>query len=367
VISQMTHHAADPGGDGANGDHTRASATWLNGVHPKHTSGADVRAGITADQVAAKVLGKETAMPSLELAIDIDYLAGGCENGYSCVYVNTLSWMGPTEPLPTENNPRVVFEKLFGDGGSAQHRLARARRGHSILDWAIDEMDRLNRTLGAADQRTVDDYFDSVREIEARIQRIEKQTGESPELPLTRPTAIPTRFDEHVKLMFDLQWLAFQTDTTRVVTFMFGREMNGRAYPELGIPEAHHALSHHRDNPETMLKVARINIYQAEQFAYFLQKLSSTREGDGTLLDNTHILYGAGLSDPNAHAHRDMALLVAGGGAARHYGGRHVLAPVDAPMCNLLLTLLDRAGVPTDKLGDSTGRFNIEPATPTGV
>jgi Protein of unknown function (DUF1552) len=361
VVSQMTHPQAFPLGDGANGDHTRATSVWLSGVHPRHTSGADVRSGITADQVAASVLGKDTVLPSLELCIDLENLIGECENGYSCIYVNGLAWMNPTTPLPNENNPRLVFEKLFGDGSSASVRLSQAKENRSILDSVTDEMKRLSRALGADDRHKVNDYFDSVREVEGRIRKIEKKSGESAEVPMDRPTAIPSRLDEHAQILFDLQWLAFRTDTTRVTTFMLGHENNGRAFPEIGVPDGHHSISHHKDNPETLSKLARVNTYQTQQVAHFLERLKSTPEGDGTLLDHSHIVYGAGLSDPNAHAHRDLPLVVVGGGAARHNGGQHVAAPVDSTMCNLLLTMLDRVGVPLESFGDSTGRLDLKP------
>ena len=362
VVSQMTHPMAFPRGDGANGDHTRATSVWLSGVHPKHTAGADVRSGRTADQVAAEVLGKDTVLPSLELCIDLEDLIGECENGYSCLYVNGLAWMNETTPLPNENNPRVLFEKLFGDGSSASARLAMIRENRSILDSVRQEMKRLASDLGPEDRSKVNDYFDSVREIESRIQKIEKQNGESLEVRMKRPTSIPTRLDEHAQVLFDLQWLALRTDTTRVITFMLSHENNGRSFPEIGVAEGHHALSHHKDSPETLATYSKVNAYQSLQLAYFLEKLQSTKELDGTtLLDHSHILYGAGLSDPNAHSHRDLPLLVVGGGAARHNGGQHIAAPVDTTMSNLLLTMLDRAGVPLLSLGDSTGRLSLEP------
>ena len=361
VISEMTHPMAFPMGDGANGDHTRATSVWLSGVHPKHTAGADVRSGRTADQVAADVLGKDTVLPSLEVCIDLEDLIGECENGYSCLYVNGLAWMNETTPLPNENNPRVIFEKLFGDGSSPSARLAMIRENRSILDSVGDEMKKLARSLGPADRNKVNDYFDSVREIESRIQKIEKQNGESLDVSMKRPTSIPTQLDEHAQVLFDLQWLALRTDTTRVITFMLSHENNGRSFPEIGVAEGHHALSHHKDSPETLSTYSKVNTYQSQQLAYFLEKLQSTKELDGsTLLEHSHILYGAGLSDPNAHSHRDLPILVVGGGAARHNGGQHVAAPIDMTMSNLLLTMLDRVGVHLESIGDSTGRLDLE-------
>ncbi len=356
VISGLAQHQADAFDDGANGDHTRGTSTWLTGVHPRRTEGADVRNGISADQIAAAVLGRDTPLPSLELAIDLNHLVGQCENSYSCAYLNTLAWRTPTAPLPTENNPRIVFERLFGDGGTPEARLAQARENRSILDSVMDDLVRLQRSLGPGDRAAVSDYTEAVREVERRIQGIERRNAS--DLPeLTQPGGIPDRFDEHVKLMYELQWLAFRADITRVVTFMLGRELNFRTYPEIGITEGHHGLSHHQDNPAQLAKYARLNTYQTELFAWFLDKLQTTAEGDGTLLDHSLLLYGAGLSNPNLHAHYDLPLTVFGGAAGRLRGGRHLVYREETPMTNLLVTLLDKAGVPADTLGDSTGRL----------
>jgi hypothetical protein len=361
VVSGLAQHQADAFDDGANGDHTRGTSTWLTGVHPKRTEGADVRNGVSADQIAAAHLGRETALPSLELAIDLNFLAGQCENSYSCVYLNTLAWKTPTTPLPTENNPRAVFERLFGDGGTPEQRRAQARANRSILDSVMQDMARLERSLGPADRAKVADYVEAIREVERRIQRAEAR-GPDADLPaLVRPAGIPDRFDEHVKLMFDLQWLAFRADLTRVVTFMLGRELNFRTYPEIGITEGHHGLSHHQDNPAQLAKYAKLNTYQTDLFAWFLERLQSTAEGGGTLLDQSLFLYGAGLSNPNLHAHYDLPLVVVGGGAGTLQGGRHLVFKDERPMTNLLLSLLDKAGVHAETLGDSTGRLPIEP------
>jgi hypothetical protein len=360
VVGGLAQHQADAHNDGANGDHTRGTSSWLTGVHPKKTEGADVRNGISVDQIAASHLGKDTALPSLELSIDLNFLAGQCENSYSCIYMNGLSWRNPTTPLPTENNPRVVFERLFGDGGTSAQRLAQARENRSILDSVGDDLARLQKTLGPGDRTKVTEYLESVREVERRIQRVERGSGEA-ELPaLVRPTGIPERFDEHVKLMYELQWLAFRADIVRVSTFMLGRELNFRTYPEIGITEGHHGLSHHSDRPEQLAKYARLNTYQTELFAWFLEKLRSTPEGDGSLLDHSMFLYGAGLSNPNLHAHYDLPLAVVGGGAGRLKGGRHIRFAGEPPMTNLLLSLLDKVGVPADTLGDSTGKLGLE-------
>jgi hypothetical protein len=359
VVSGLAQHQADAFDDGANGDHTRGTSSWLTGVHCKRTEGADVKNGVSADQIAAAKLGQTTALPSLELAIDLNFLGGQCENSYSCAYLNTLAWSSDTTPLPTENNPRIVFERLFGDGGTQEQRVAQAKRNQSILDSVMADLAKLQTSLGTGDRAVVTDYLDAVREVERRIQRIEARDGS--ELPtLERPAGVPDRFDEHVKLMYELQWLAFRSDMTRVSTFMLGRELNFRTYPEIGITEGHHGLSHHQDNPTQLAKYARLNTYQTELFAWFLDKLQSTPEGDGTLLDHSMFLYGAALSNPNLHAHYDLPLAVVGGGAGRLKGGRHLVFRNETPMTNLLLSLLDKAGIPAETLGDSTGRLPIE-------
>jgi len=356
VVSGLAHHQADAFDDGANGDHTRGTSSWLTGVHCKRTEGADVRNGISADQIAARHLGKDTALPSLELAIDLNFLGGQCENSYSCAYLNTLAWSSARTPLPTENNPRIVFERLFGDGGTREQRVAQAKRNQSILDSVMVDLSRLQASLGPRDRTAVTEYLDAVREVERRIQAVEAH--DATELPtLERPAGVPDRFDEHVKLMYELQWLAFRSDTTRVVTFMLGRELNFRTYPEIGITEGHHGLSHHSDNPTQLAKYAKLNTYQTELFAWFLDKLQSTQDGDGTLLDHSLLLYGAGLSNPNLHAHYDLPITVLGGGSGQLQGGRHLVFKNETPMTNLLLSLLDKVGAHTETLGDSTGRL----------
>ena len=360
VVSGLAQHQADAHDDGANGDHTRGTSSWLTGVHPKRTEGADIRNGISADQIAAAGIGKDTALPSLELAIDLNFLGGQCENSYACAYMNTLSWSTATTPLPTENNPRIVFERLFGDGGTSEQRLSRARENRSILDSVMADLTRLQNSLGPSDRTKVTDYVDSVREVERRIQRVEQRNAS--DLPdLNQPSGIPERFDEHVKLMYELQWLAYRADVTRIVTFMLGRELNFRTYPEIGITEGHHGLSHHQDNPNQLAKYARLGTYQAELFSWFLEKLKSTPEGDGTLLDHSLFLYGAGLSNPNLHAHYDLPLVLVGSAAGQLKGGRHIVYKQETPMTNLLLSMLDKVGVRTEKLGDSTGRLELLP------
>ena len=360
VISGLAQHNADAQNDGANADHTRGTCTWLTGARPKKTEGADVRNGISADQIAAPVLGARTALPSLEMAIDLNFLAGQCENSYSCAYLNTLSWRTDTDPVPTENNPRIVFERLFGEGGTPEQRQAQARENRSILDSVNQDLRRLQQSLGPTDRAKVADYVDTLREVERRIQRVETR-GASEPIALDRPAGIPERFNEHVNLMYDLQWLAFRADLTRVTTFMLGRELNFRTYPEIGITEGHHGLSHHQDNPTQLAKYARLNTYQTELFAGFIGKLQATADGDGTLLDHSLFLYGAGLSNPNLHAHYDLPLAVIGGGAGTIKGNRHLVYSGEPPMTNLLLSMLDKAGVPAEKLGDSTGPLAGEP------
>ena len=358
VVSGLAQHQADAHDDGANGDHTRGTSSWLTGVHPKRTEGADIRNGVSADQIAAAEIGRDTALPSLELAIDLNFLGGQCENSYACAYMNTLSWSTATTPLPTENNPRIVFERLFGDGGTAEQRLTRARENRSILDSVMADLDRLQKGLGPSDRTKVADYVDSVREVERRIQRVEQRNAS--DLPdLNQPSGIPERFDEHVKLMYELQWLAYRADVTRVITFMLGRELNFRTYPEIGITEGHHGLSHHQDNPNQLAKYAKLGTYQAELFSWFLEKLKSTPEGDGTLLDHSLFLYGAGFSNPNLHAHYDLPLVLVGSAAGQLRGGRHIVYKQETPMTNLLLSMLDKVGVQAEKLGDSTGRLEL--------
>ena len=357
VYTRLAHGQAEPLGDG-NGEHSRASSVWLNGVHPKHTEGADVEAGVTADQVAAATIGADTPLPSLELAIDLDFLVGNCENGYSCVYMNTVSWRTATTPLPMENNPRVVFERLFGDGGTREERLAEFRKDRSILDSVTTDLAHLERDLGKADQSRLEQYLDAVRAVERRIQLSEAQ-GADATLPddLSRPAGIPDTYEEHMKLMFDLVALAYQADITRVFTFMVGRELGGRTYPQIGVPDPHHGISHHRNDPEKLAKLARINTHHAELFSDFIGSLQSAPDGDGTLLDSSIVLYGAGLGDSNDHLHYDLPIITVGGKAAGMPGGRHLQYPKDTPMTNLLVSMLGKAGVPEDQLGDSTGQL----------
>ena len=359
IPTGLDHRQAEAWGDG-NGEHSRASAVWLNGIHPRRTEGADVRAGTTADQIAAATLGQETPLPSLELALENSFVVGNCDNGYSCVYTNTFSWRTPTTPLPMEHNPRVVFERLFGEGGTEEQRVARLQDDRSILDAVREDMVRLDRSLGAADRSRVTQYLEAVREIERRISRSEVQSDAALPEVLERPVGIPESFDEHAKLMFDLQALAFQADVTRVFTFLIGREQTSQSFPEIGVPDPHHAMSHHQMDVERLEKYAMINTYQVSLLAGFLEKLAATPDGDGTLLDQSMILYGGGISDGDQHSHLDLPLILAGGGAGTLRGGRHLKYEGEVPMTNLLVSVLDKAGIPVDELGDSTGRLPTE-------
>ncbi|MDA1092060.1 MAG: DUF1552 domain-containing protein [Acidobacteria bacterium] len=341
------------------GDHVRAAAAFLTGVHPKKTEGPDIQGGTSIDQIAAVKFGQQTQLTSLELSLDPNELIGACEAGWSCAYSNTLSWRNPTTPLPMENQPRAVFERLFGDTDdtSQEARLARIREDRSILDSLVEEVGTFRGTLGAGDQDKVTQYLDAIRDIERRIQLAEKQSGvELPEL--ARPTGgIPDTFADHARLMFDLQVLALQTDMTRIITFMMSREVSPRTYPELGIPDPHHGLSHHQNNPAQMEKLAKVNLHHVQQFAYFLERLKATPDGDGTLLDNMLMLYGCGISDGNQHLHVNLPVLLVGGASGRLQGGRHVRVQEGTPLTNLQLTMLDKLGVSTDQLGDSTGQL----------
>jgi hypothetical protein len=353
VLSGLSHLQADTFGDGT-GDHPRASAAWLTGVHAydRTKPGVEVRLATTADQLAAREIGRGSQVPSLELHVDFP-TQGSCDSG-DCFYVNTVSWRNPTTPNPTESHPRIVFERLFGDGGSAADRAARARDTGSILDSLTEEVTSLARVLGPGDTGKLSEYLDSVREIEQRIQNTETQGALSVDLP-DRPIGIPDSFDEHTKLMLDLVALAFRADITRVFTMIFSRELSTRTFANIGVPEQHHPTSHHRNDPELIAKKARIDTYHVQLLTYFLTKLQAAREGDHTLLDQSLIMYGGGMGDGNLHRHSDLPCLLAGSLGGRFKTGRHLAYPEDTPMANLLLTILDKAGVRIDKLGDSTG------------
>jgi hypothetical protein len=357
VLSNLAHAMAGPQGPGDNGgDHTRCPAVFLNGVHPKRTDGADIQAGVTIDQMAAAKIGQETLLPSLELAIE-DYsgLVGSCDVGFSCTYMNTISWRTPTAPLPMEINPRVVFDRMFGDGASAQERLQRIETQRSILDAITGQVRRLQGGLGTGDRNRVAEYLDSVREIERRIQLAERQ-ADNPNLDVpVSPTGIPDDYEEHTRLMFDLMAIAFQADITRISTFMMAREVSYRTFPKLGISEAFHPASHHQNNPARLETLQKINQHHVSLLAHFLDRLKATPDGDGTLLDHSLVLYGSAMSNSNVHNHGPLPVLIAGGAGGSLKGGRHLMYPENTPMSNLLVSVLNKAGVPQQSVGDSTG------------
>ena len=358
VLSGLSHLQADTFGDGT-GDHPRASAVWLTGVHAydRAMPGVEVKLATTADQIAARVLGKTSRIPSIEMSVDAP-TQGSCDSG-DCFYVQTVSWRNEKTPNPAESHPRILFERLFGDGGSPAARQARLEAEGSILDSVREEARRVASSLGRGDKAKLSEYLDSVREIEQRIQNAEGQPVDI-DLP-ERPTDIPDTFDAHTKLMFDLQALAFQADITRVFSMVMSRELSSRTFVNIGVPEQHHGVSHHRNDPELIAKKARIDVYQSQLLAYFLEKLDAIREGDATLLDQSLILFGGGMGDGNLHRHADLPTLMAGSLGGRINAGRHLNYKLDTPMSNLLLTILDAADVRIDKLGDSTGRLPLEP------
>ncbi len=333
------------------GTHATSNSSFLSAATAKWTESSDYELATTVDQLAAQQLGKETRLPSIELAMDILTTVGQCDNGYACVYQNNLSWSSPTTPLPAEAHPRLAFERLFGDGGSVQERTAELRKNASLLDWMKDDIARLQKKLGPGDRTKVSQYLDSVREVERRIQMAESKTAESPLRDLDRPLGVPASYADHARLMFDLQVLAMQGDVTRVMVFQLARETSNRAYPEIGISEGHHPLTHNGGNAEMLAKCAKINAFHVSLFSYYLQKLKATPEGDGTLLDHSLILYGSGMSDADKHDHVNLPIIVAGG-----KGGRHIRYSEPTPLANVHLTLLDRAGVKVDRFADSKGK-----------
>jgi hypothetical protein len=347
------------------GTHATSNASFLSAARARRTESNDYYLGTTADQLAAAVLGRDTALPSLELSMDLIAAVGQCDNGYACVYQNCLSWSSPTTPLPPEPHPRLVFEQLFGEGGSAGARKAALQRRASLLDAVRDEFVRLRLTLGPADQRRVDEYQQSVRDVERRIQQAEKSAAADQLPDLDRPQGVPALYSEHAKLMFDLQKLALQADLTRVITFQMARETSNRTYPEIGVSEPHHPLTHHGNDPDKIAKVAQINRFHASLFADFLQSLQQTPEAGGTMLDHVLYLYGSGMGNPNLHDHLNLPIVVAGGAAGRMQGGRHLRFTEPTPLANLHLTLLDRVGVSLDRFADSNGRVDelFEPAS----
>jgi hypothetical protein len=359
VLSGLADKSAVPAPGEGIGDHARAASTWLTGVRVRKTEGPDIRAGVSLDQLAAQHLGAETQLASLELALDSVEVLGACDAGYSCAYANTIAWRTATTPLPMENNPRAVFERMFGasDTTDPVTRQARLAQNRSILDFVAEEVQSLNRALGAGDRGKLTEYLEAVRDVERRIQTAEGQTTR--ELPVVeQPLGIPDTFDAHAKLMYDLLALAYQCDLTRVGTFMIGKEVSGRSYPEIGVPDGHHACSHHQNDPVKLAKLAKINRYHMQHFAYFLDKLRQTPDGEGSLLDHSIFIYGSGISDGNIHFHLDLPMVVVGGGAGTLKGGRHVRYGNDMPLANLYVSVLDKLGAPMDQFGDSTGKLD---------
>jgi uncharacterized protein DUF1552 len=356
VLSGLTHNTGRALGDGP-GDHARAAASFLTGVHPKKTAGADIHAGISVDQIAAQKIGNATRLASLELGCEDGRLVGNCDSGYSCAYSNSISWHTTATPMPPEVNPRAVFERLFGDASETpEARAKRLSYNKSILDFVSEDTRRLQGDLGKTDRRKLDEYLDAVREIERRIEMAEHDSKQfTPDME--KPAGVPPEFADHVKLMFDLMTLAFQADVTRISTFMICREGSTRTYREIGVNDAHHPLTHHRNNPEWIEKVAKINYFHLEQFAYFVDKLKSTPDGDATLLDRVMVVYGSGLADGNQHTHNDLPVVLAGAGNGALRPGRHVQYPNETPMTNLYVAMLDHMGITPEHIGDSTGEL----------
>jgi hypothetical protein len=361
VLTGLAQVQARALGDGP-GDHAREGAVWLTGVHPKKTEGVGIRSGVSVDQIAAKHFGEFTQLASLELGTEAPSLAGGCDSGYSCAYTNTVSWRTPTSPLPVEMNPRVVFERLFGEGESNDPaaRAAALNERRSILDYVSGSIDRLQTRLGPGDRNKLSEYLDSIRDLERRIQKTEQQNAarKSPMPVMERPSSIPDTFEEHCKLMFDLQVMAYRTDMTRVISFMLARAGSNRAYPSIGIADGHHSLTHHQNDAEKVEKVAKIDAHLVDMVGYYLGRLKATPDGDGTLLDHIAIVYGSGTGDGNAHTHHDLPTILAGGAAGQIKGGRHIKYAKDTPLNNLFLNLMDKAGLPSEKFGDATGQLN---------
>src|SRR5216110_2993476 len=340
------------------GSHATSNSAFLSAAKAKLTESTDYYLGTTVDQIAAQRIGQETQLPSLELAMDLMQVVGQCDNGYACVYQNNLSWSSPTTPLPAEAHPRIVFESLFGEGGSVADRRADLRRRASLLDWLREDIARLNGQLGPGDRARVSQYLDTVREVERRIQKAETDAVDHPLRDLDRPVGVPAAYADHARLMFDLQVLALQGDVTRVITFQLARETSTRTYPEIGVPDPHHPSSHHGGDPEKIAKIAKINTYHVSLFSDFLQKMKGTSDGNGSLLDHSVYVYGSGMGNPNVHDHVNLPILVAGGGATGVKGARHIKYAEPTPLANLHLTLLEKVGVRLDAFADSKGRVD---------
>ncbi len=349
VLTNMELRSAYPG------SHATSNSSFLSCAKAKVTESSDYYLGTTVDQLAAQQVGQETQLPSLELAMDLLQITGQCDNGYACVYQNNLSWSSPTTPLPAEAHPRIVFEQLFGDGGTPEERRSALRKRSSLLDSVADSIENLRRELGPSDRSRISQYLDSVREVERRIQQAESASKDSPLPDLDRPMGVPAAYADHARLMFDLQLLAYQGDISRISTFQIARETSNRSYPEIGVPDPHHPLSHHGDDPEKIERMSKINAFHVSLFAEYLQKLKATPEGNGSLLDNVLILYGSGIGNPNVHDHTNLPIIVSGGAAGGMKGNRHIRFEDATPLANLHLTLLDKVGVELDSFADSTG------------
>jgi hypothetical protein len=352
IISNLELKNAYPG------THATSNAAFLSAAKAKWTESTDYYLGTTVDQIAAQQIGHQTLLPSLELSMDLLQTVGQCDNGYACVYQNNLSWSSPTTPLPAEAHPRIVFERLFGEGGTAADRRSDLRRRASLLDWVRDDITRLQNSLGPEDRTRVGQYLDTVREVERRIQRAEAGAADQQLPDLDRPVGVPAAYADHARLMFDLQVLALQGDVTRVITFQLARETSNRTYPEIGVSDPHHPLTHHGNNPDKIARMAKINAFHVSLFGHFLEKLKATPEGDGCLLDHSLVLYGSGMGNPNVHDHVNLPIIVAGGGAGRLKGGRHIKYAEPTPLANLHLTLLERVGVRLDAFADSKGKVD---------
>lgn len=364
VMSGLTHNTGRALGDGP-GDHARAAASFLTGVHPRKTAAADISLGTSVDQIAAAAIGNRTRIPSLELTLEAGRQAGNCDSGYSCAYSNNISWRSSKTPNPPETNPRVIFERLFGAGDPTETAASRAKReryNKSILDFVLEDTASLKAELGPTDKRKLDEYLTAVREVETRISNAEKLASNTVDLTtlapgFQKPMGIPVDYAEHARLVFDLMLLGLQSDQTRIMTLMLAREGSNRPYREIGISDGHHGLTHHRNNEEWIEKIRQINEYHVKQYAWFLQRLDAVKDGDGSLLDHSLVVYGSGLSDGNRHTHHDLPVVVAGSGNGQLRNGRHVRYPKETPMANLYLSMLEMVDVRTDSLGDSTGRL----------
>lgn len=356
VVSGLMQDNARAKGDGP-GDHARSAAAFLTGAHPVKTGGTDIKVGMSVDQVAAEKVGKYTLLPSLEVGTEGGRSAGQCDSGYSCAYSNSISWKTPSTPMAKEINPKAVFQRLFGDQQALADRTRREAARKSVLDLVAEDAARLNKKLGQTDRRKLDEYFTSVNEIEQRIVRSQTEAATRPKPSMAQPEGIPKDIREHIRLMYDLLALAFQTDSTRVATYMLANEGSNRSYPQIGVNDGHHHLSHHQKKEDWIASLKKIDRFLIEEFAHFLERLDETREGEGTLLDHAMVVYGSAIADGNRHTHHDLPILLAGRGGGTIHSGRHIVYPTETPLNNLFLSLLDRMDAPVDSLGDSTGRL----------